>query len=102
MREDSTGGRGQIFKDLKKSSGGTMSWRTQVRLKAEELAEKKTKVEVFEKYEFFQVWEEGVCKLRREHNSHQIGRRKKSGPLVSASREHQEERTGRTDLNRQI
>jgi hypothetical protein len=44
-----------------------------------------------------------VQQLRREHNSHQIGWRKRSGPLVSMSRkEAQEERTRRTDLNRQI
>jgi hypothetical protein len=41
-----------------------------------------------------------VCKLRRKHNSRQIDERKRSGPLVSTSREQQEDCTGRTDLRR--
>jgi hypothetical protein len=63
---------------------------------------KKTKVEAFEKLEFFQVPKK-VQKLRREHSSCQIGKRRKSRPLVSTSRKGaQEERTRRMDLNQQI
>jgi hypothetical protein len=35
------------------------------------------------------------CKLRREHNNHQIGRKGRSRPLVFTSREQQEERKHR-------
>jgi hypothetical protein len=43
MREDSIGGRGQIFKDLKKSSGGTTFSHALVKLRVEEFAEEEKK-----------------------------------------------------------
>jgi hypothetical protein len=39
--KDSTGGRGQIFKDLKKSSGGTTFSHALAKLRVEEFAEEK-------------------------------------------------------------
>jgi hypothetical protein len=41
MRKDSTGGRGQIFKDLNKSSGGTTFSHALAKLRVEELTEKR-------------------------------------------------------------
>jgi hypothetical protein len=60
------------------SSGGTTSRRTRAaKLRVKEFAERRgAKVEAFGFWKFFQVWEESAQKLRREHNSRQIGWRK--------------------------
>jgi hypothetical protein len=41
-------------------------------------------------------------KLRREHSSHQIDRRERSGPLIFTSREKQEERTEEEIISHRI
>jgi hypothetical protein len=57
----------------KQSSGGT-SFICAAKLKVKEFTERRrTKVEAFENWRFFQVSEESAQKLRRSNDSHQIG-----------------------------
>jgi hypothetical protein len=60
MRDDSTGGRGQISKGLRRSSGRTTFSYAQAELTVEEFAEKRRQGRGLGKSKFSQVWEEIV------------------------------------------
>jgi hypothetical protein len=57
MREESTEGRGQTFKDLKKSSGGTSLFHALAKLRIEEFVEEKVeqRLNPLEIWEFSQI-----------------------------------------------
>jgi hypothetical protein len=88
MREGSTGGRGQIFKDLKKSSGGANGFITRKRSSRSWSSQRKksTKVEAFGRFGILPSIGR-KCASSGENNSRWIDGEKRSGPLVATSRE---------------